>query len=438
MTSLALRDKKLLWHPFTQEKKAQPPLAICRGEGSYVYDDTGKAYLDLISSWWVNLHGHAHPAIAKKIYEQALTLEHVLFAGCTHEPAVQLCERLQAILPKALTRFFFSDDGSTCVEVALKMAYQYWHNQGQRRPLFISFDGGYHGDTVGAMSVGAHSGYHDVFKDFFFKSLSLPYPDTWDGDATVEEKEQAALKALDALLEQHDKISALLVEPLVQGASGMRMCRPSFLKAVVERVRAHKILVIFDEVMTGFGRTGTTFALEQVGCVPDFLCLSKGLTGGFMPLALTVTTADVYNAFLSDSWDQAFFHGHSYTANPLACAAALASLDLLQATSTQNAIRAIHQAHKEGLALLLTGNAPIVHTRLRGTIAAFELTQPHQVRQQLIQNGLLIRPLDDTLYILPPYSTTPEELLGAYRSIQHILTQASRGTEKKLAFRVKV
>ena len=280
------RDKSIIWHPFTQEKTAKDVIGVKRAKGCYLYDENDKAYLDLISSWWVNLHGHAHPDIAQSIYEQAKTLEHVMFAGFSHEPAVNLCEGLRDLLPAELCKFFFSDNGSTAVEVALKMAYQYWYNLGDReKRIFLSFDGGYHGDTFGAMSVSAKSGFHTQFKDLFFNVLCVPYPDSWDDDREIELKEQNALKVLQSLLhEHHKKIAAIILEPIIQGASGMRVCRPEFIKTVIDLVRQHDILVIFDEVMTGFGRTGTNFALEQLAIIPDFLCISKGITGGFLPL----------------------------------------------------------------------------------------------------------------------------------------------------------
>lgn len=431
MMNLNERDRAIIWHPFTQEKTATLPLAIKRARGSYVYDEQDKPYLDLISSWWVNLHGHAHPEIARAIYDQACTLEHILFAGFTHEPAVQLCESLTAILPKTLSRFFFSDNGSTCVEVALKMATQYWYNREQQpRPLYLSFEGGYHGDTFGAMSVGAESGYHDPFKSMFFKVLSIPYPETWEGDDAVDEKERQALARLDEHLNEHaSQIAAIILEPLAQGASGMRMCRPAFVKAVVERVRQAGILVIFDEVMTGFGRTGTSFACLQTGIVPDFLCVSKGITGGFLPLALTITTNDIYNAFLSEHWHHAFAHGHSYTANPIACAAAIASLSLLLTGDTQQAIAAIHLAHQDGLAHLKKTCKTIEKIRLLGTIAAFDVRSQDATRlntlmkEAFLQEGLLIRPLGNTVYLLPPYSTTPAQLSMAYQTIGDVLNR---------------
>jgi adenosylmethionine---8-amino-7-oxononanoate aminotransferase len=427
MTKLQERDKKIIWHPYTQEKTENLPIAIKKGAGSYLYDEDGRAYLDLISSWWVNIHGHAHPEIAKTIYEQACSLDHVLFAGCTHEPAVQLCENLAELLPLNLSRFFFSDNGSTCVEIALKMAYQYWRNQGQNeRSLFLTFDGGYHGDTVGAMSVGANSGFHDVFRPLFFKILSIPYPETYIGDNEVEQKERKSLEILEKYLNEFGKkIAALIVEPLIQGARGMRMCRAEFLRAFVEKVRAHGILVVFDEVMTGFGRTGSNFAFEQAGVIPDFLCLSKGLTGGFLPLALTVTTETIYKGFSSDRWETAFAHGHSYTANPIACAAANASVSILKRTSTQCAIGVIHNAQKAGVASLCKLGANIAHPRVLGTIAAFDVQEASfsskSFRYRLLQEGLLLRPLGRTVYVLPPYSTTAEELHTAYEKIGSIL-----------------
>ncbi|MFQ3307744.1 MAG: adenosylmethionine-8-amino-7-oxononanoate aminotransferase [Candidatus Midichloriaceae bacterium] len=420
------RDKKIIWHPFTQEKTADLPIAIKKGKGAYIYDENGKEYLDLISSWWVNLHGHAHPEIAKSIYKQALELEHIIFAGFTHTPAVELCENLQKILPQKLSRFFFSDNGSTAVEVSLKMSYQYWHNKGKEKNIFISFDGGYHGDTFGAMSVSVNSGFHDVFKNLLFEVINIPFPETWDDDDDCQKKEEHSLDILKKELEKNgEKISAIILEPIIQGASGMRKCRASFVKKVITLVRQHGILVIFDEVMTGFGRTGTNFALEQIDVIPDFLCVSKGITGGFLPLALTITTEDIYNAFLNDSWDYAFAHGHSYTANPIACAAAITSLKILLEDDTQKALQDINLCHKAGIEYLKSNCTNVVKTRVIGTIAAFEVDCKKNINKELkakfLDNGLLIRPLGNTVYILPPYCITKEELEFVYKKIVKIL-----------------
>lgn len=412
------RDRKLIWHPFTQHKTAVDVMPISKGKGAYVYDTHGKAYLDLISSWWVNIHGHANPIIAEKIYEQACQLEHIIFAGFTHEPAVQLCEKLSEVLPVELSRFFFSDNGSTATEVALKMAYQFWQQQGRKeRRQFLSFQGGYHGDTLGAMSVGIGSGFHRPFTELCFQVNLLPYPFTWQGDHHVEVREQHVLQELDTLLaEKGHHIAALIIEPMIQGASGMRVVRPEFLNACIAKVRAYDILVIFDEVMTGFGRTGRYFALEHTHIVPDFLCLSKALTGGFLPLALTVVQPKIYEAFLHEEWRYAFAHGHSYTANPLACSAALASLELLRDPSCWARIQAIETAQKHALAELADRCPWIEKPRCMGTISAFDVPEDYPIQElhkTCVSQGLLIRPLSRTVYFLPPYVVTPQELHDA-------------------------
>lgn len=416
---LSERDKKIMWHPFTQEQTAFLPIAIKRASGSYLYDENDKAYLDLISSWWVNLHGHCNPNIVQAIYDQAQTLEHVMFAGFTHEPAVKYCEMLQKILPESLKRFFYSDNGSTAVETALKMAYQYWVNVGEKqRHLFVSFEGGYHGDTFGAMSVSLSSGFHDKFKDLFFEVLTVPFPETWQDDNEVESKEARALTYVDEVLKKNGhEIAAVIIEPLVQGAKGMRMCRPEFLKNMLQKFKEKGIFIIFDEVMTGFGRCGTNFALNQIGFEPDFLCLSKGITGGFLPLALTVTTEQVYSGFLSDKWGHALAHGHTYTANPIACRAAIESLKLLRNQTTADSIKSINIAHNEGINNL-KAICDIIKPRVLGTIAAFETNgKNEEVAKKLLEIGLFIRPLGQTIYLLPPYSITSEELSYTYEQI---------------------
>lgn len=425
--TLSRRDKQIIWHPFTQEKTALDVINIKRASGAYVYDENDKGYLDLISSWWVNIHGHTHPEIARSIYEQALTLEHVIFAGFTHEPAVNLCEDLQTILPVKLSRFFFSDNGSTAVEVAIKMAYQYWRNLGHReRTTFLSFEGGYHGDTFGAMSIGGTSRFHDQFKDLCFKILSIPYPSTWDDDDEIEAKEVNAIKVLQEFLDEYQSnIAAIILEPLIQGAGGMRVCRAEFIKKVVNLVHKKDILVIFDEIMTGFCRTGTYFAFHQLDIVPDFLCIAKGLTGGFLPLALTITSNDVYETFLGDDFKRAFAHGHSYTANPLACSAAIASLGLLKRQECQDAITNINQMHKEGIKFLKSICYRVERFRIIGTIAAFDVKYLNNlmplVKERFLEEGILLRPLANTIYLLPPYCVSQEEIELAYNKIARVL-----------------
>lgn len=424
--NLLQRDKEWIWHPFEHQKTEVPPIVVQRAEGAYLFDPNGKAYLDLVSSWWVNVHGHGHPVIAKAIYEQALNLEHVMFSGFTHEPAVALAEALGQHLPKSLHRFFYSDNGSTAVEIALKMAVQYWDNLGESRHLFLSFEGAYHGDTFGAMSVGATSGYHDPFEPLLFKVLTFPFADTWMHDDALSTKEEYALKRLDELLSENaSKIAALIVEPLIQGASGMRMCRPEFLTAVVERVRKFGILVIFDEVMTGFGRTGHLFALNQVKVTPDFLCLSKALTGGFLPLALTVTRDEIYRVFLSAKARYAFSHGHTYTANPIACRAALTSLSLFTSDVFLQ-IKKIHEIHCQHL-VRLQRFPHVMRIRSMGIVAAFEIKTEHtdmlnaNLKKRFLEQQLVLRPLANTVYLLPPYCLKEDELIEAYQKIEDII-----------------
>ncbi len=425
--TLSKRDKHIIWHPFTQEKTAPEIISIKKALGAYIYDENGKAYLDLISSWWVNIHGHANEEIAQAIYNQAKTLEHVMFAGFTHEPAIILCENLQTILDHSLCKFFFSDNGSTAVEIALKMAHQYWRNLGNyEKVYFLSFEGGYHGDTFGAMSVGAKSGFHNEFENLFFTVLSIPYPDTYTHDSLLEEKEEHAISILKNYLDQYNgKISAIILEPLIQGASGMRICRPEFMNRALKLVREYGILIIFDEVMTGFCRTGTYFAYEQCDIVPDLLCISKGITGGFLPLALTITTNKIYEAFLSDDSNKSFSHGHSYTANPLACAAAITSLELLKTSKCQTAIQTLNKNHKIEMDILTQELTSIEKPRILGTIAAFDLKDTKlsakKLKQIFLEHGLLIRPLGQTIYLLPPYCLRSDELKHAYSSIEKIL-----------------
>jgi adenosylmethionine-8-amino-7-oxononanoate aminotransferase len=420
-------DKRHVWHPFTQAATEPVPIAIARAERATLFGVDGRPYLDLISSWWVNLHGHGEPRIADAIARQARALEQVIFAGFTHEPAIRLATRLAELLPTPLERVFFSDNGSTAVEVALKLAWQYWRNKGVERRHFLAFEGGYHGDTFGAMAAGRGSNFYRPFDELLFDVELLPYPATWIGDAEVEAKEAASLAALDAWLAKNGaEAAALIVEPLIQGAGGMRMCRPEFIQAVATRVRAAGALVIFDEVMTGFGRTGEVFAMTKIGLAPDIVCLAKGLTGGFLPLAATVATDAIYQGFLASSFDKAFAHGHSYTANPLGCAAALASLDILGEVATVARIAALERKHRDRLASL-GQSGDWARARVTGTIAAVNLgtREPTynaevgaRLRAFFIERGLLIRPLGPVIYLMPPYCTTDAELDRAYDAIE--------------------
>jgi len=427
------RDARHVWHPFTQAATAAPPLLAVSGQGATLTTADGQVLLDLVSSWWVNLHGHAHPAIARAIAEQASRLEQVIFADFTHQPAADLAARIAALLPGDLDRVFFSDDGSTAVEVALKIALQYWRNRGEPgRDRFIGFDGGYHGDTVGAMSTGRSSGFFSAWEGLLFPVETVPFPATWDGDDQVEAREAEALAALDrAFAAAPGRVAAVIAEPLIQGAGGMRMCRPTFLAAFAARVQAEGALLIFDEVMTGFGRTGPLFACLKAGVTPDLICLSKGLTGGFLPMALTVARESLYQSFLGPDLNTAFLHGHSYTANPLGCAAGLASLDLLldpACTARRAAIEAIHRDRLDHLA----GQGLVRRTRLCGTVAAAQVGTGDQgysagigaqIKAAGRARGLLLRPLGDVLYLLPPYCLTDADLHRAWDGIESILAE---------------
>jgi adenosylmethionine-8-amino-7-oxononanoate aminotransferase len=416
-------DRRLVWHPYTQHALGDEPVAIARAKGASLFDADGNEILDLISSWWTCTHGHAHPKLNAALAQQAETFEHVMFAGFTHEPAVRLAERIAALLPGDLSRAFFSDDGSTAVEVALKIAYQYWANSGEpRRRVLVGFDGGYHGDTLGAMSLGRGSQMFTAFRELMFNVNVLPYPATFEGDEAVEEREAGALSALEALLaDRRQEVAALIVEPLLQGAGGMRMCRPAFLKRLVETAQAAGVLVILDEVATGFGRTGTLFAHEQAGVTPDLICLSKGLTAGYMPLALTVARESVFEAFLSTSFDTALPHGHSFTANPLACAVALASLDLFEEEKTLARIARINARHREMLGVL-AARKDVTRPRVLGSVLAFDAVhagvyqsaESRALKAWYVAHGLNIRPLGETLYLMPPYCVTDAELTRAY------------------------
>jgi adenosylmethionine-8-amino-7-oxononanoate aminotransferase len=411
----------MIWRPFTQEKTAAPAMGAISAKGAYIFSESGEKYIDMVSSWWVNLHGHANGEIAEAMGNQAKTLEHVIFAEFSHAPAELLVENLKTVLPKPLARFFFSDNGSTAVEIALKMAYQYFKNIGVKgRSSFLHLEGGYHGDTFGAMSVaGRNSKYHSTFSELFFDTIPIPVPEYYEGVEQILEREEQIIGELDENLRKiGDGVCALIVEPLVQGAAGMRLYRPEFLNKLVETVRRRGILVIFDEVMTGFYRTGKMFAMEYGAHVPDFLCLAKGITGGFMPLAMTVTTDKIYDAFLSDGKGKAFAHGHSYTANPIACAAANKSFEILSRAETLNNINTISACHGQAS----IGNVSKIRTL--GTILAFDLASEdlaQSLAETLLHGGIFLRPLGKTIYLLPPYCVVKKELHMVYEAISNHL-----------------
>ena len=407
-------DRRHLWHPYTQHGQVGDPIPIVRAEGAYLYDDRGRALFDAISSWWVTLHGHAQPEIAAAIAEQARTLEQVIFAGFTHEPAARLAAALAARAPRGLERVFFSDNGSTAVEVAIKIALQYWRNRGEKRTLVAALDNAYHGDTFGAMSVSARGLFTEPFADKLFEVARLPDP--VDGDVAG---------AFEALLSRRGAdVAALIVEPMLLGAGGMRMWPAAALSALRDLTARHGIPLIADEVLTGFGRTGPLFACEHAGVAPDLMCLSKGISGGFMPFGATLATEALFDAFRSDDRKRTLFHGHSYTANPIACAAGLASLALLDDASAARR-QAIERAHRAA-ALRLASIERVRNVRVLGTILALELEAPDrgylsgvgtELRRFALDRGVSLRPLGDTVYVLPPYCSTERDLATAYDAI---------------------
>lgn len=424
-----------VWYPFTPIEGMLTPLKVVRGSGSRIELEDGRSLIDCISSWWVNLHGHGHPRIAEAIHRQALELEQVIFAGFTHEPAERLAAALADILPGDLSRVFFSDDGSTSVEVALKMAYQFWANRGERRPTFIAFEGAYHGDTFGAMSVGAESAFTGVFGDLLFSVERLPFPERWIGDEGAPEREGAILERLRVRLadDKQPGVAGVIAEPLIQGAGGMRMSRDAFLRQVRWVTEEAGTLLILDEVMTGFGRTGSRFACERAGVTPDLICLSKGLTGGFLPMAVTVASGRVYETFDSREAMKTFWHGHSYTANPLGCAAALASLELLRESEpVWRGMEAHHRTFLERLDPELTARP-----RCKGTIAAFDIRTDgaggyfdgvgDEIKRRTLAKGLLLRPLGNTIYFMPPYSLTDDERAAMYDGTLELVEEVAGG-----------
>ena len=418
--NLSERDRQAIWHPYTQMQLAEPPVVITRGEGLYLFDDAGKKYIDAISSWWVNLHGHAHPYIAQKVSEQLKQLEHVIFAGFTHQPAIELAERLLSILPSNQSKIFYSDNGSTAVEVAIKMSLQYWHNKGVTKNKIIAFEHAYHGDTFGAMSVSGRSKFTHSFTDLLFDVIRLPFPCNGQEQQTIHEIKKQINR-------NRSSIAAFIFEPFVLGAGGMLMYDTDVLEELMQVCADNGIMTIADEVMTGFGRTGKYFAMDYVKTQPDIICLSKGITGGTLPMGVTSCTRDIYTTFLSDDRDKTFYHGHSYTANPVACAAAIASYDLLCRDECQQSIQHIAACHTRFIKDN-SGSAVLKNLRSAGTILAmdFKTSEPtsyfHSLRDQLynffLEKGIILRPLGNTVYVMPPYCISKDELQYVYDAIK--------------------
>ena len=419
--SLVERDLKVIWHPYTQMQTAQPPVPIVRGDGACLFDEDGRKYIDAVSSWWVNIHGHAHPYIAQKVAEQLQKLEHVIFAGFTHEGAVELAERLLALLPANQQKVFYSDNGSTANEVAIKMCLQYWHNRGEARTKILAFKNAYHGDTFGAMAVSGRSAFTAAFDALLFEVEFIDLPN---------EENIESLKSQISNLKS--ELACFIFEPLVQGAGGMIMYGAKHLNELMKHCREENVLMIDDEVFTGFGRTGKNFACDYLTEQPDIMCFSKGLTGGTMALGVTTCSTRIYDAFLSDDRLKTLFHGHSFTANPVACAAALASMDLFTESSTKQNIERIGQMH--ALFLQKIKNHPKIKTiRQTGTILAMEWETGNDtsyfssLRDTLynyfLKAGIILRPLGNIIYILPPYCITNDELAYIYSHIENALEE---------------
>lgn len=417
-----------IWHPFTQHALLPHSTFIDRAEGAYLYAKDGRRIIDAISSWWVNIHGHNHPRIVAAVQEQAAKLDQIIFAGFTHEPAEKLAEKLVALTPPNLTRVFFSDSGSTAVEVALKMALGYWAHKGQARRGVVALEHAYHGDTFGTMSVGARGVFSAPYEKFLFDVHRLPFPG--------KNREHLTIEAFEKLLRtQADDIAALIVEPLVLGAAGMQVYTAVALRALFDLCRRYGVLFIADEVMTGWGRTGTRFACEQAHAEPDIVCLSKGLTNGSLPMAVTLATEDIYQAFYSTDRAKTFFHSTSFTANPLACAAACASIDLWEEEAVEQRIRTLHE-DQTALLPRLAARGDVENVRHIGTIVALDLCNVRQgylsdavprLYSHFIAQGVLLRPIGQTLYMLPPFCISKEDLNFIVATIERALDALAFG-----------
>ena len=421
MSELFEKDKKYVWHPFTQLVPEAKELVVARAEGVYLYTEDNRKILDAISSWWVNLHGHSHPQIAKAVADQAAKLEHVIFAGFTHQPAIQLAENLISILPENQSKIFYSDNGSTAVEVGLKMAFQYWYNKGIDKKKIIAFDGAYHGDTFGAMSVGDRGTFSEPFFPYLFHVEFIDCPE--------EVHEVSVFADFKNLIDRGD-VGAFIFEPLVQGSAGMKMYSAEFLDKLIQYAHSSDVLCIADEVFTGFGRTGKLFASDYLEHKPDIIALSKGLTGGTMALGVTSCTEEIIDAYRSNDIMKTFFHGHSFTANPIACASANASFELLLNEKCKLNIERISKSQAE-FAEKIGSNQKLSNVRVLGTILAMDLkteeatSYVNEVRHMLypffMERNILLRPLGNVIYVLPPYITTDEQLDSIHNAILELL-----------------
>lgn len=416
--TLSEKDQLYNWHPYTQHKTTGLLPAIVKGEGALLWDENGKEFIDAIASWWVNPFGHSNQVIAEAIYEQLTTLEHVLFGGFTHNKAVELSEKLLSILPSNQKKIFYSDNGSTAVEVALKGALQYYYNQGQKRTKIIAFEDAFHGDTFGAMAASGITFYTEAFQGAMLEVARIPVPTIGN--------EESSLKALTDLVVTQE-YAAFIFEPLVQGAAGMVMYEAEILDKLIAVCQQNKVFTIADEVMTGFGKTGKTFATDYLVNQPDIMCLSKALTGGTIPMAITTFAQEVFDGFYNDDVNKALFHGHTFTANPTGCAAALASIGLFETTEIQNNIARINAQHL-AFAQKMKDHPKVRTTRVLGVIFALEIKTDGaesyygNMRMKLynffIEHGVILRPVGNIVYILPPYIISNEQLERVYKVVE--------------------
>lgn len=419
--SLSQRDQKHNWHPYTQHKTAAAAVAVVKGEGALLWDENGKEYIDAIASWWVNPYGHSNKYIADAIYKQLTSLEHVLFGGFTHEPAVVLSEKLMEILPSNQKKLFYSDNGSTAVEVAVKAALQYNYNKGINKTKIIAFEDAFHGDTFGAMAASGISLFTQAFRGSLLEVVRVPIP--------TPGNEEMSLKVLTDLLKTND-FAAFIFEPLVLGAAGMVMYAPEVLDEMIVLCKANNVFTIADEVMTGFGKTGKTFATDYLVEKPDMMCLSKALTGGTIPMAITTFTQEIFDGFYDDDVNKALFHGHTFTANPTGCAASIASIELLQTEEMQANIKRVNQSHLE-FENKIKYHSKVKTTRVLGVIFALEIksdtkqsyygTLRNKLYNFFIENGVILRPVGNIVYILPPYIITNSQLQKIYQTIEDAL-----------------
>ncbi|MGB3590623.1 MAG: adenosylmethionine--8-amino-7-oxononanoate transaminase [Nonlabens sp.] len=415
------KDRNNIWHPLTQHKTAPLPKAISHARGNYLFDFDGNRYFDAISSWYTCSYGHVNPQLTGALKEQVEQLHHVVFAGMTHHPAVELSEKLLAILPCNQDKIFFSENGSTSVEVALKMAFQYHFNSGERRNVVIALEDGFHGDTFGAMSTSGLSVYNGAFKDFFIDVIRIPAPRM--------DNIERVLAQIDKALEEH-AVASFIYEPLVQGAAAMKMHDGEALCQLLLHFKNNGILTIADEVMTGFGKLATYFASDQLLNKPDIICLSKALTGGIMPMAITSCTSQVYQGFYDDEIARGLFHGHTYSGSPLGCAVASAAIDLLVSTKIQDGIQMITASHQEFIEKL-DSFKNVNNARCKGVILAFELgiemerygNRRNEIFEWFWQQGVFLRPLGKTIYVVPPFTSSESEITHLYNTIEKFLLQ---------------